>query len=104
MFLVLHGQTEWNAQGRVQGHLNSPLTNLGRQQAATVGRTLRARLPRPESVPIISSPLGRTLETARIVAAGLGCDARTIQTNELLKEVFLGQWEGMTNAEVAARW
>lgn len=104
MFLVLHGQTEWNAQGRVQGHLNSPLTDLGRQQAATAGRMLCQRLSRPESVLIISSPLGRTMETAQIVAGKLGRDARTIQTNELLKEVFLGQWEGLTHAEVAARW
>jgi len=104
MFLVLHGQTEWNAQGRVQGHLNSPLTDLGRQQAATAGRTLLERLPRLDSVPIISSPLGRTMETAQIVAATLGHDARTIQKNELLKEIFLGQWEGLTHTEVVERW
>jgi broad specificity phosphatase PhoE len=104
MFLVLHGQTEWNAQGRVQGHLNSPLTELGRRQAATVGSILRGRLSRSDSVRIVSSPLERTMETARIIAAELGRDARTIQTNELLKEVFLGRWEGLTYAEVAARW
>jgi broad specificity phosphatase PhoE len=100
MFVVLHGQTEWNAHGRVQGHLNSELTELGRQQAATVGRILRGR-----SVSgIVSSPLGRTLETARIVAVELGLDAQTIRQEDLLKEVFLGQWEGLTFAEIEARW
>lgn len=100
MYLVLHGQTEWNSQGRVQGHLNSPLTELGRKQAAAVGRILRGK----QISGIVSSPLGRTIETARIIAAELGFDTRAIHEDELLKEVSLGQWEGLTHAEVEARW
>jgi probable phosphoglycerate mutase len=100
MYLTLHGQTEWNVERRVQGHRDSPLTELGRQQAVNVGRVLRGQ--RVDG--IVSSPLGRTMETARIIATELGLDTRTIVEEGLLKEVSLGQWEGFTHAEVEARW
>ena len=100
MYLALHGQTEWNVERRVQGHRDSPLTELGRQQAANVGRVLHGQ--RVDG--IVSSPLGRTLETARIIATELGLDTKTIVEEGLLKEVSLGQWEGFSHAEVEARW
>jgi broad specificity phosphatase PhoE len=104
MFLVLHGQTEWNRAGRVQGHADSPLTDEGRQQAATVARTLRSRNVRQDTHAIICSPIGRTYETAKIIGRELGFEPVAIRTDDLLKEVSLGQWEGHTHAEVLARW
>ena len=104
MFLALHGQTEWNRDGRVQGHLDSPLTEQGRSQAVTAARILGEQNPAPGTYEILCSPLGRTRETARIIATELGLDTATIRNDERLKEVSLGQWEGQTHAEVEARW
>jgi broad specificity phosphatase PhoE len=104
MFLALHGQTEWNKDGRVQGRLDSPLTEHGRRQAVTAGRILVDQNLVPGTYEIICSPLGRTHETARIIATELGFDISAIRTEERLQEVSLGQWEGHTRAEVQARW
>ena len=104
MFLALHGQTEWNRDGRVQGWLDSPLTEHGRHQAATAGSILVGQNLVPGAFEIVCSPLGRTRETARIIAAELGIDPSAIRTDERLREVSLGQWEGHTHAEVEARW
>jgi probable phosphoglycerate mutase len=103
MFVALHGQTEWNREGRVQGGLDSPLTEHGRRQAVTAGRILGDQLA-PGTFEMVCSPLGRTLETARIIATELGFDVSAIRTDERLKEVSLGQWEGHTHAEVQVRW
>ena len=104
MFLALHGQTEWNRDGRVQGHLDSPLTEHGRRQAVTAARILAGQHLVPGTFEIACSPLGRTRETARIIATKLGFDPSAIRSDERLREVSLGQWEGHTHAELEARW
>jgi broad specificity phosphatase PhoE len=104
MFVALHGQTEWNRDGRVQGRLDSPLTEHGRRQAVAAARILGDQGLVPGTFEIVCSPLGRTHETARIIATELGFDSSAIQTEARLKEVSLGQWEGHTHAEVQARW
>ena len=62
LHLVRHGQSEWNRIGRIQGRRESPLTELGREQAASLGRMLRAILPNP-GIDIIASPLSRAFES-----------------------------------------
>jgi probable phosphoglycerate mutase len=104
MFLVLHGQTEWNREGRVQGHLDSPLTDDGRRQALRAAGILRGQNIFPGTSAIVCSPIGRTRETARIIGTELGFDVSAIESDERLKEVSLGRWEGHTRAEVEARW
>lgn len=104
MFLALHGQTEWNRDGRVQGKLDSPLTEHGRRQAVTAARILAGQNLVPGSFEIVCSPLGRTRETARIIAAELGFDTSAIRSDARLREVSLGQWDGHTYAEVEAGW
>jgi len=104
MFVVLHGQTEWNREGRVQGRLDSPLAEHGRRQAVTAARILGDQNLVPGTHEIVCSPLGRTRETARIIARELGFDISAIRTEERLKEVAFGQWEGHTHAQVQARW
>jgi broad specificity phosphatase PhoE len=104
MFVTLHGQTEWNKDGRVQGRLDSPLTEHGRRQAVTAARILGEQNLVPGTYEIVCSPLGRTLETARIIATELGLDISAIRTEQRLKEVSLGQWEGHTHAELQAGW
>ena len=102
IYLVRHGQTLFNAQGRLQERLDSPLTDLGRRQAVAVGSCLRAMLASPADTRLESSPLGRARDTAEIIRATLAggvvaCDAR-------LREISLGSWDGLTPAEIEVRW
>ncbi|MGH6997837.1 MAG: phosphoglycerate mutase family protein, partial [Phenylobacterium sp.] len=59
IYLVRHGQTHFNAEGRMQGHLDSPLTALGRAQASAIGRLLRDLIGKADGWRLVSSPLGR---------------------------------------------
>jgi broad specificity phosphatase PhoE len=102
MFLVLHGQTEWNRDRRMQGQHDSALTAEGARQGRAVGELLRSLLATPPR--IVASPLGRTQATARILAACLNVPEHAIETDERLKEVALGEWEGLTREEIAGGW
>ncbi|MGE0719449.1 MAG: histidine phosphatase family protein, partial [Alphaproteobacteria bacterium] len=100
VWLVRHGETEWNAQRRLQGQQDSPLTARGRQQASAIASLLARTLPQDGTpIRLVSSPLGRTLATAAPIAAALGLEAAT---DARLAEIALGEWEGMTWAEIDA--
>ena len=73
-------------------------------QALTVAQILRERIIPAVGCEIVSSPLGRTLETARIISSALGFDVTAIRTDELLQEIYLGQWEGQTREQVHSSW
>ncbi len=96
VYLVRHGQTEFNAAGRYQGRLDSPLTALGRTQAARVGALL-ATLVRP-GARLVSSPLGRAMSTAAIIAER-AC-LPTAFADDRLAEISLGSWDGMTDEDI----
>lgn len=98
IFLVRHGETEWNAEHRVQGWRGSPLTPRGRAQAAAAGRALAAG----NVEAVYTSPLERAVETARIVAGALGLPEPAVIDE--LREIGLGPWEGMLFDEVKRRW
>ncbi len=100
IFFVHHGETEWNRVHRYQGRQDSALTPEGRQQAERVAARLAGETRAMRDVMLVSSPLGRALATARIVATALGL---AVVTDERLAEVSLGSWEGLTRAEIAAR-
>lgn len=87
LYLTRHGQTEWNAEGRLQGHMDSPLTLLGKQQA----KWLRAKLADTPFEAIYSSTSGRALQTAEFIRGGRKTD---IVASDRLKEINLGLWEG----------
>ena len=93
IFLVRHGQTVFNAQQRLQGHCNSDLTDLGQQQATTIGLSLKNKLANKRQWTIYSSPLGRAMQTAVIVAEQIGIDASEIVPDARLQEFCLGEWE-----------
>lgn len=99
IYLLRHGQTEFNLQGRMQGRLDSPLTALGVQQARRMGRVLRGFVDDPDRWSIVSSPLGRALRTAEIVRDETGLDCG-IALDERLAEVSGGDWEGLTREEI----
>jgi broad specificity phosphatase PhoE len=97
IYLIRHGQTAFNAEGRFQGAQDSPLTELGQAQAAAVGRRL-GELVGPDC-PIVSSPLGRARQTAQIVREEAGLRAE-ITFDQRLAEITLGSWDGMTDEEI----
>ena len=99
LYLLRHGETEWNTQGRMQGHLDSELTSRGREQAERNGERLRQLLD-GRSFRMVASPLGRCRVTAGLVAGQLGMASSRIEYDERLKEHGYGEWEGQTHAHV----
>ncbi len=97
LFLARHGQTEWNAQGRYQGRLDSPLTALGRAQARAAAETMRGR----GVARLLCSPLGRARHTADVVAEAVGIP---VEVDAALAEIAIGRWEGLTREEVDERF
>jgi broad specificity phosphatase PhoE len=103
IFLLRHGETVWNRERRVQGQQDSPLTPLGVEQARRYGQRLQAVLQPVDGYRLVASPLGRALHTATIVAETLGRAAHEIATDDRLKEMAWGRWDGMTAAEIEAQ-
>jgi len=97
LILVRHGETMWNAEGRIQGHKNSPLSPLGNEQALAV----RSRLKGIKAAAIYSSDLTRTQETIRPFAEFSNLP---ITTRFDLREKCFGEWEGMTPADVEEKF
>jgi broad specificity phosphatase PhoE len=96
LLLLRHGESEWNAVGRWQGHADPVLTAFGRLQAVHAAQHLEP-LDR-----VVSSDLRRAAETADLIAAawGLGPVPRDVR----LRERAAGPWEGHTRAEIEAEW
>ena len=92
LLLVRHGETDWNADGRLQGHTDRPLNDFGRLQA----QRLAAGLEDEELEAIYSSDLSRARETAEIVGGRLGLP---VVLEPDLREKDWGTWEGLTPAE-----
>ncbi len=103
LYLLRHGETEFNVEGRYQGQRDSALTDRGRDQARAHGALLKTLIAEPESWRVVASPLGRTMATARTVCAELGLPDDAIETDGRLKEIAFGAWEGLTPAEIQAR-
>jgi uncharacterized phosphatase len=95
LVLVRHGETEWNRIGKVQGRTDIPLNDTGREQARATGE----RLAGTRVDAVVSSPLSRAAETARIIADELGIGDVEI-VDELVERDY-GRAEGMTDADVA---
>ena len=94
--VVRHGVTDWNRQGRFQGHLDPPLSEAGRHEAVLVGERIAAD-PRLRPSRIISSSLGRAMETASAIAEAAGVP---VEADGRLIEIGQGEWEGRTHAEL----
>ena len=97
IWFLRHGQTEWNAEGRIQGRLNSDLTARGRADAEKQAALIAPFIAEVEAGPggIFCSPQGRAQDTARIALNGVDftVDAR-------LSEINTGAWEGKLRSEV----
>ena len=101
LYLVRHGETEWNRAGRMQGGLDSPLTARGRDQARRIGLLLRDLIGRPEDCAMVVSPLGRARQTAGIIAEAMGIDGGLFVVDPLVREVTWGDWNGLKAADSA---
>jgi len=101
IYVIRHGQTEWNVVNRYQGHLDSPLTNLGRAQALAVGRTLLRELGHHPDLSAFTSPQGRAADSAALILGDLGLSAKT---DERLQEIAFGRWEGLTLEKILSGW
>lgn len=99
IYLVRHGQTEWNMQRRFQGHLGVSLSAEGRAQADAVGRWLAAQ-PGPIRA-IYASNLPRAAETAEAIGARLGVPPILTPA---LREIHCGAWEGLSGEEIEAAY
>ena len=97
ILLARHGETDWNAARRVQGHTDVPLNERGREQARALAEELHAE---PLDA-VYASDLLRAHETARIVAERKGLDVIVLPE---LRERHFGTWEGLTDREVLARY
>jgi broad specificity phosphatase PhoE len=97
VFLMRHGETIWNLEGRYQGQLDSSLTPTGLAQS----RALAARLARHTITTLYSSDLGRALQTAQIVAKSTG---RRVVTDSRLRERHLGIFQGLLKAEIQQKF
>jgi broad specificity phosphatase PhoE len=92
LLLVRHGETDWNAEGRLQGHTDRPLNDFGRRQAAA----LAERLAGDGITAVYASDLSRAQETAEILAARLELP---VVLDPDLRERDWGNWEGLTGTE-----
>ena len=97
LLLWRHGLTDWNATGRVQGQLNSDLSDVGRGQAEVAAGRLAAYHPDL----LISSDLRRAADTAAALSAITGLD---VEYDVRLRERHHGVWQGLTGVEISARW
>ncbi|MFC3067729.1 histidine phosphatase family protein [Phenylobacterium soli] len=104
IYLVRHGQTEWNVEQRIQGRTESPLTPRGRLQAQAMAELLAQRLSAegaagvgPGGWRLVASPLGRAQATAAAIAERTGL---RLETEDRLAEICCGEWEGRLRSEI----
>jgi len=97
IYMVRHGETPWNVEGRYQGQLDPPLTEKGRQQAqATAGK-----LAALDFAAIYSSDLARARQTAEALAAQIGLP---VQFDARLREIHQGEWQGVLIGDIRQGW
>ena len=97
LYIVRHGETEWNKEGRMQGRLNSNLTPMGKKYATRLGE----RLKDTEFAHIISSPSGRALETVQLIKGNRDIP---IMTDERIMEMNLGSWQGLRHDDLKKKY
>jgi len=100
ILLIRHGETAWNAERRLQGHLDIALNAEGERQAAALGRALAG-----EQIDlVISSDLGRARQTAEAIALARGEPLNSVRHDPQLRERCYGGFEGLLYSEIAARF
>ena len=104
LIFIRHGETSWNAEGRLQGQHDTPLNGRGRDQAANAGREARKYIAREglSDLRYVASPLSRTRDTMEIARGAMGLDPKAYDQDDRLMELSFGRWEGLLWPEVKA--
>jgi probable phosphoglycerate mutase len=104
IYYIRHGQTDWNAEHRLQGQRDIPLNETGRAEARRSGEILCHILRRegrsPHDLDFVCSPLVRASETLELVRIALGLDPAGYHIDPRLAEISFGKWEGLTLADL----
>jgi broad specificity phosphatase PhoE len=103
LYLIRHGETDWNREARYQGQRDIPLNETGRAQARRHGDVLRSLLPSIADFDFVASPLHRAVETMRLIRSSLGLDPNAFRTEPEIAELSYGHWEGELAAELPAK-
>ena len=102
-FIARHGETVFNAAGRLQGdHPHTPLTRAGFRQADEMGEALRYALGNKPPLTLWASPTGRALQTLAVIAEHVGLDWHQARTDPRLTEIGMGSWGGRYYQDVIA--
>lgn len=91
-----HGETDWNVEGRLQGQRDVPINAKGRGQAHHNGEIIARKIPEALGYDFVASPLWRSCETMQIARRAMGLDPEAYSTDDRLKELSFGDWEGFT--------
>jgi len=103
IYVIRHGQTDWNAQRRLQGQKDIPMNATGLEQARQNGIALQDILgDRVDEFDFVASPLGRTRATMEIIRTAMGLPPLAYRTDPRLVEISFGDWEGSTLKELKA--
>ncbi len=106
IYYIRHGETEWNADGRLQGNQDIPLNDLGRSQATHAGGILVDLFRRdgraPSSLSFVASPLGRARLTMELLRTAMKLPPQDYALDDRLREIGYGHWEGSTLAQMQA--
>ncbi|PBB98504.1 histidine phosphatase family protein [Mesorhizobium sp. WSM3862] len=103
VYIARHGQTQWNAEGRLQGQADTDINELGREQATQNGRRLADLIGNAANFDFVASPMRRTRETMELMRAAMGLDPLAYRTDPRLVELSFGDWQGFTFAELEKR-
>ena len=102
IFIARHGETVFNAAGRMQGqrHVHTPLTRAGFAQADAMGSALSGWLGTDQALSLWSSSAGRALQTIAVIAEHIGADWHQVQRDDRLQEIDVGDWSGRNYADL----
>jgi broad specificity phosphatase PhoE len=100
IYFVRHGETDWNAEGRLQGQQDIPLNARGRVQAEEAGARLRGIVLDYAGLDYVASPMHRTRETMERLREAIFLDPKDYRLDERLVELTFGGWEGLTWKDV----
>ena len=93
LYIIRHGQTDWNVEGKIQGRQDIPLNDMGRRQARALADGMKSR----PVASVYSSPQKRAMETAEAIAGPLGL---TVKAVPQLMEIGYGDWEGRSAEDI----
>src|SRR6478672_11432475 len=103
LFIARHGETVFNAAGRIQGDSgHTPLTRAGFAQAEAMGEALRSALGPKPPLTLWASPTGRALQTLAVIVEHLELDWHSARTDERLREIGMGEWTGHYYRDIEA--